>query len=131
LLPTNILPFRGQLASIGVAAGGACPHCGQLEDVGHFFQRCGRIADLWDALYARLVTLVPGLPSDLDFLMLAFPPCAGPLERLVVAHVGVLVLVLWVAPLLYSASIQGGLEGGLQGPVPGPEAALLALLSVL
>ncbi len=97
MFPTNILSFRGQLACIGVAPEGACPHCGQLEDVGHFFQRCGRIADLWDALYARLVTLVPGLPSDLDFLMLAFPPCAGPLERLVVAHVGVLVLVLWEA----------------------------------
>jgi hypothetical protein len=114
----NILPLRGRLASMGVAAGGACPHCGQLEDVGHFFQRCGRVADLWDGLYARLGTLVPGLPSDWDFLMLAFPPFAGPVERLVVAHEGVLVLVLWEARSCIRPPSREGLRVACKAPFP-------------
>jgi hypothetical protein len=55
----NILPLRGRLATLGSAADGACPHCGESEDVVHFFQRCPRVANLWDALYVKLVFLVP------------------------------------------------------------------------
>jgi hypothetical protein len=69
----NVLPLRGRLATLGMVADGSCPHCGALETPRHFFQQCPRIADLWDGLYARLVALVPGLPSDVELLMLAFP----------------------------------------------------------
>jgi hypothetical protein len=58
----------------------------------HFFQQCPRIADLWEGLYARRVTLVPGLPSDVELPMLAFPVAV---ERVVVAHVAILVAELW------------------------------------
>ena len=91
----NILPLRGRLASFGAAADGACPHCGEPEEVEHFFQRCQRVADLWDGLYVRLLSLVPGFPSDRDLLWLAFPPCPLAVERLVVAHLGVLVAEIW------------------------------------
>ncbi len=91
----NILPLRGRLASIGAAADGACPHCGDLEEVEHFFQRCRREADLSDGLYVRLLSLVPGFPSDWELLWLAFPLCPPAVERLVVAHLGVLVAEVW------------------------------------
>jgi hypothetical protein len=90
LLIHNILPLRGRLASIGVMAEGSCPHCGALETTHHFFQLCPRIADLWDGLYARLVTMVTGLPSDM-----AFPVSMVSVERCVVAHVASLVLEFW------------------------------------
>ncbi len=93
----NILPLRGRLASIGAAADGACPHCGDPEEVEHFFQCCRQVADLWDGLYVRLLSLVPGFPSDWDLLWLAFPPCPPAVERLVVAHLGVLVAEVWEA----------------------------------
>ncbi len=93
----NILPLRGRLAMLGAAADGACPHCGESEDVVHFFQRCPRVANLWDALYVKLVFLVPGLPSDWDLLLLAFLVCLATVERLVVAHLGVLVAEIWYA----------------------------------
>jgi hypothetical protein len=91
----NILPLRGRLASLGATVDGACPHCGEPEEVEHFFQRCQRVADLWDGLYVRLLALVPGFPSDRDLLWLAFPPCPLGTERLVVAHIGLLVAEIW------------------------------------
>ncbi len=92
LLIHNILPLKGWLAAIGVVAEGSCPHCGALETPRHFFQLSPRIADLWDGLYAMLVTLVPRLPSDLELLMLAFPASLASVERCVVAHVATLVM---------------------------------------
>jgi hypothetical protein len=81
-----------------MVADGSCPHCGALETPRHFFQQqCPRIADLCEGLYARLVTLVPGLPSDVELLMLAFPAAPEAVERMVVAHVAVLVAELWGA----------------------------------
>ncbi len=90
----NVLPLRGRLASLGMVADGSCPHCGALESPRHFFQQCPHIADLWEGLYARLVALVPGLPSDVELLMLAFQATPVAVERLVVAHVAVLVAEL-------------------------------------
>ncbi len=52
---------------------------------------------MWEGLYSRLVALVPGLPSDVELLMLAFPAAPVAVERLVVAHVAVLVAELWEA----------------------------------
>ncbi len=95
LLIHNILPLRVRLASIGVVAEGSCPHCVDLESTRHFFQICPRIADLWDSLYVRLVTMVPGLSSDLELLMLAFPASVASVERVVVLHVATLVLEVW------------------------------------
>ncbi len=78
-----------------MVADGSCPHCGALESPSHFFQQCPCIADLWEGLYARLVTLLPGLPLDVEFLMLAFPASLITVERVVAAHVAVLVAELW------------------------------------
>jgi hypothetical protein len=89
MLVHNILPLKGRLSSMGAVADGACAHCGDIEDVVHFFQRCPPAADLWDGLYVKLLSLVPGFSSDL--LMLAFPTCPASVERLEVAHLGVLV----------------------------------------
>jgi hypothetical protein len=44
------------------------------------------------SLYARLVTMVPGLPSDLEHLMLAFSASMVSAERCMVAHVATLLL---------------------------------------
>jgi hypothetical protein len=92
MLLHNILPLRGRLAGFGLEAGGPC---GGLEDVQHFFQRCPLVAVLWEGLYFKLVGLMPGLPSDLELLMLAFPAIPVTLERLVVAHLGVFVAKWW------------------------------------
>jgi hypothetical protein len=93
----NILPLKGRLASIGATADDACAHCGELEVVENFFQSCQRVADLWDGLYVRLLSLVLGFPSDGELLRLAFPSCSSVVERLVVAHLGVLVAEVWEA----------------------------------
>jgi hypothetical protein len=60
----------------------------------HLFKHCPCISDLWDSLYAKMV---PGFPSDWEQLLLAFLACLAPAERLVVAHLGVLVSELWEA----------------------------------
>jgi hypothetical protein len=90
MLLHNILPLWGRLAGFGLEAG-ACGHCGGLEDVQHFFQRCPLVTDSWESLYFKLVGLLPGLPSDFDLIMLAFPAVPVAVERLVVAHLGVFV----------------------------------------
>ncbi len=43
---------------------------------------------------------MPGLPTDMDLLMLAFPVCTTLVERLVVAHLGV-----FIAELLESRAL--------------------------
>ncbi len=76
MLVHNILPLRGRLAGFGLEAG-TCGHCGGLEDMQHFFQRFPLVSDSWERLYFRLVSLQPGLPSDLELIMLAFPVATG------------------------------------------------------
>jgi hypothetical protein len=110
LLIHNILPLRGRPASIGVVAEGSCPHCGALETTRHFFQLCPRKADLWDGLDVRLVTMVPGLPSDLELLMLAFLALVASVERVVVALVATLVLEVWETRSCLRPPSRGDLE---------------------
>ncbi len=57
----------------------------------HFFCRCQRASDLWDSLLVRLLPVVPGLPSDWDLLRFDFTEFPVSVERLAVAHLGVLV----------------------------------------
>jgi hypothetical protein len=114
----NVLPLRGRLASLGMVADGSCPHCGALETPQHFFQQCPRIADLWDGLYARLVALVPGLPSDVELLMLAFPAAPMAVERMVVAHVAVLVAELWEARSCLGLVSRGDLAAAFRVSFP-------------
>jgi hypothetical protein len=114
----NVLSLRGRLASLGMVADGSCPHCGALESPAHFFQQCPPIADLWEGLYARLVTLVPGLPSDVELLMLAFPASPVAVERVVVAHVDVLVAELWESRSCLRPSSRGALAASLRVHFP-------------
>jgi hypothetical protein len=114
----NILPLRGRLASFGAAADGACPHCWEPEEVEHFFQRCQRVADLWDGLYVRLLSLVPGFPSDRDLLWLAFPPCPLGTERLVVAHLGLLVAEIWETRSFLRPPSRAELAAAFRGHFP-------------
>jgi hypothetical protein len=114
----NILPLRGRMASFGAAADGACPHCGEPEEAEHFFQRCQRVADLWDGLYVRLLSLVPGFPSDRNLLWLAFPPCPLTVERLVVAHLGVLVAEIWETRSFLRPPSRAELAAAFRGHFP-------------
>jgi hypothetical protein len=111
----NILHLKGQLASIGATADGACAHCGELEDVEHFFQRCQRVAGLWDV---RLLSLVPGFPSDWNLRRLAFPSCPAAVERLVVAHLGVLVTEVWEARSFLRPPSRAELAASFKGHFP-------------
>jgi hypothetical protein len=78
----NILPLRGRLAALGTVANGACYHCEACADVAHFFQHSASTSDLWDSLKAKLVIMLPRFSSDWELLMLAFPACLAPVERL-------------------------------------------------
>ncbi len=105
MLLHNNLPLWGRLAGFGLEAG-ACGHCGGLEDVQHFFQHCSLVTDSWESLYFKLVGLLPGLPSDFDLIMLAFPAVPVAVERLVVAHLGVFVAE-WISLVVHSAHRPG------------------------
>jgi hypothetical protein len=109
-----MLSLRGRLAFVGMVADGNCPHCGAPESPAHFFQQCPRIADLSDGLYARLVSLVPGLPADVELLMLAFPASPALVERMVVAHVAVLVAELWETRSCLRPPSRGDLAASLR-----------------
>jgi hypothetical protein len=124
----NVLPLKGRLDSLGIVADGSCPHCGVLETPRHFFQQCPCIADLWEGLYARLVALVPGLPSDVELLMLAFPAAPVAVERMVVAHVAVLVAELWEARSCLRPVSRGDLVVALRVNFPAVR-PLFSLLS--
>ncbi len=100
MLLHTILPRRGRLASLGAVVDGPCANCGGCEDVPHFLQCCSCVSDLWDSLCVKLLAVVPGFPSDLDLLMLAFPVCPAPVEKLAVAHLGFLVAELWESSAL-------------------------------
>jgi hypothetical protein len=81
-------------------------------------QRCRRVADLWDGLYVRLLSLVPGFPSDRDLLWLAFPPCPLGTERLVVAHLGVLVAEIWETRSFLRPPSRAELAAAVRGHFP-------------
>jgi hypothetical protein len=50
--------------------------------------------------YVKLLAVVPGFPSDLDLLMLAFLLCPAPVKILSLAHLGFLVAELWKSSAL-------------------------------
>jgi hypothetical protein len=95
LLLNNILPLRARLPTMGAAGDGVCPHCGEPEDIVHFFQRCVRVSDLGDGLYYRVATEV--LCQIGSFLMLNFSATSSQEEHLLVAHLGTLVSEVWEA----------------------------------
>jgi hypothetical protein len=107
----------GQLAGFGLEAG-TCGHCGGLEDMQHFFQRCPLVSDSWERLYFRLVGLLPGLPSDLELIMLAFPVAPVAVERLVVAHLGVFVAERWESHGLLRPPSRGDLLAAFRAHFP-------------
>ncbi len=117
MLLHNILPLRGRLAGFGLEAG-TCGHCGGLEDMQHFFQRCPLVSDSWERLYFKLVGLLPGLPSDFELIMLAFPVAPVALERLVVAHLGVFVAEWWESRGLLRPPSRGDLLAAFRAHFP-------------
>ncbi len=62
--------------------------------------------------------VVPVLPLDWEILMLSFPGCAGPVERLVVDHVGVLVAELWEPCSCLQVPSRGDLRAYLRVQFP-------------
>jgi hypothetical protein len=77
-----------------------------------------RLADLWDGLYVRLLSLVPGFLSDRDLLWLAFPPCPLGTERLVVAHLGLLVAEIWETRSFLRPPYRAELAAAFRGHFP-------------
>jgi hypothetical protein len=76
------------------------------------------VHNLWDGLYVRLLSLVPGFPSDRDLLWLAFPPCPLAVERLVVAHLGVLVAEIWETRSFLRPPSRAELAAAFRGHFP-------------
>jgi hypothetical protein len=91
MLLNNILPLRARLSAMGVAGDGVCLYCGEPEDIVHFFQRCGRVSNLWDGLYSGIATEVTALASEWKLLMLDFSATSGQQEQLLVTHLGTFV----------------------------------------
>jgi hypothetical protein len=110
MLVHNILPLRGRLAGFGLEAG-TCGHCGGLEDMQHFFQRCPLVSDSWERLYFKLVGLLPGLPSDFELIMLAFPVARWPWKG-------------WWWPTWESSWPSGGSLVACSAPLPGATSLL-------
>jgi hypothetical protein len=89
----NILPMRGHLANLVVVANGACTHCAGRKDLAHFFFHCQRIAGfVGEPFYVRMLSAITGFPSDWDLLILALVESSASVERLVFAHLEVLVV---------------------------------------
>jgi hypothetical protein len=84
----------------------------------HFFQHCPLVSDSWERLYFRLVGLLPGLPSDLELILLAFPVAPVAVERLVVAHLGVFVAEWWESRGLLRPPSRGDLLAAFRAHFP-------------
>jgi hypothetical protein len=76
------------------------------------------VADSWERLYFKLVGLLPGLPSDFDLIMLAFPAVPVAVERLVVAHLGVFVAEWWESRGLLLPPSSGDLLAAVRAHFP-------------
>jgi hypothetical protein len=63
VLMHNILLMRTCLVDLGIVADGAFTHCEGREDVAQFFLHCQRVADFWERLDVRMLSVSTGLPS--------------------------------------------------------------------